>query len=547
MKFFFFLAFFVAGARGWSQSNALPHLQKQGSATQLVVDGRPFLMLCGELHNSSTSDLAYMRPLWPLLAEKKLNTVIAPVSWELVEKEKGKFDFMLVDSMITGARRQGLRLVIIWFASWKNGASTYMPGWVKKDGDTYPRVKDQSGKTLEILSAFNDASCEADAAAFRALMKHIRETDQAFQTVVMVQVENEVGVLGANRDYCATADKAFNNPVPKELITYLTVHRENLVPELLAAWKAAGAKTSGNWEAVFGKSVLNEKDWKAFSYYTEELFMAYQYAKYIGRVAAAGKEEYPIPMFVNAWLKQPDTPWPGKYPSGGPLPQVMDMWRAAAPAIDMIVPDIYMPYFDWACDQYHRKGNPLLIPETRGGALGAARALYAFAQYDAMCFSAFGIDGDYRIDRSLAESYEVLSQLKDLVSQHQGKGSMAGILIDSATAVQSFDLGGYHMEARLASWPVKSSIAGGLIIHTGDDEFMIAGKGFDLIVTSADKTGLPFVAIDFADEGSFKEGKWTAGRRLNGDEVQNSTWSGTGFRFPAAAYSIQHVKLYRYK
>ncbi len=546
-KYFLFNCLMVQVFIVSAQNSSIPHLQKQGTATQLMVNNKPLLMLCGELHNSSTSDAAYMRPLWQLMADKNLNTVVAPVSWELIEKEKGKFDFAIVDSMVTGARQHGLHLIIIWFASWKNSASTYMPSWVKKDIEKFPRVKDQSGKTLEILSTFAEASCEADAAAFRALMKHIRETDQQYQTVVMIQVENETGILNSIRDYNAAANKAFASAIPKEVSNYLTANKEKLIPELAGVWKAAGSKTNGTWEEVFGKSVVNDKDWKAFSYYTEELFMAYHYAKYIGRVAAAGKEEYPIPMFVNAWLKQPDTKWPGKYPSGGPLPQVMDMWRVAAPAIDMIVPDIYMPYFEWVCEQYHRNGNPLLIPETRGGDLGAARAFYAFGQHDAMCFSPFGIDGDYRVDNALTNSYGVLNQLKDLILQQQGKGTMAGFVADSSATVKSFNLGGYHIEAKLSNWPTKAVISGGIIINTAPDEFIIAGKGLDVLFTNADKKDVSLVALDYVDEGVFKEGKWIAGRRLNGDEVNTSTWSGTGLKFSNAGYTIQHVKLYRYK
>jgi Domain of unknown function (DUF5597)/Beta-galactosidase len=546
-KYFLFVCLLVSELMLVAQNSSIPHLQKQGTATQLIVNNKPLLMLCGELHNSSTSDASYMRPVWQMMADKNLNTVVAAVSWELIEKEKGKFDFTLVDSMITGARMHNLHLIVIWFASWKNSASTYMPSWVKKDGEKYPRVKDESGKTLEILSTFGDASCQADAAAFKALMKHIREFDQQYQTVVMVQVENEVGILNSNRDYSAVANKTFSSAIPKDLSAYLINNKEKLVPEFSAAWKAAGAKTNGSWEEVFGKSSFNDKDWKAFSYYTEELFMAYHYAKYIGSVVAAGKEQYPIPMFVNAWLKQPTTAWPGKYPSGGPLPHVMDMWRVAAPAIDMIAPDIYMPYFEWVCEQFHRNSNPLLIPETRGGELGAARAFFAFAQHDAMCFSPFGIDGDYRVDNPLAESYAVLNQLKDLVLQHQGNGTMAGILVDTSSPVRSFNLGGYHIEAKLSTWPAKNTIAGGLIINTGPDEFIVAGKGLDVLFTAIDKNDFPLVAIDFADEGLFKDGKWIAARRLNGDEVNTSTWSGTGLKFSQSAYSIQHVKLYRYK
>ena len=546
MKNLLLFACFLTATKLWAQSGSIPHLQKKGAATQLIVNDKPFLMLGGELHNSSTSNAAYMQPLWQMLKEKNLNTVIAPVSWELIEKEKGRFDFTLVDSLITGARAHGLHLIVIWFASWKNSASTYMPSWVKKDPANYPYVKDQAGKTLEILSAFSDNSCNADATAFAALMKHIRETDQQFQTVIAVQVENEVGILNSNRDYSSVANKAFTSPLPKQLKDYLSSHKETLIPELTTAWQTAGSKTTGNWEQVFGMSSEPGKDWKAFAYYTEELFMAYYYASYIGRVAAAGKKEYAIPMFVNAWLKQPETPWPGKYPSGGPLPQVMDMWRAGAPAIDMVVPDIYMPYFEWVCEQYHRNGNPLLIPETRGGNIGAARAFYAFGQFDAMCFSPFGIDGDYRSDNSMSECYKTLNQLKEIIVEHQGNQTMAGILVDSLIPVKGFDLAGYHIETRLSTWPVKSTVAGGIIITTGPDEFIVAGKGFDLMFTPAGKD-TSHVAIDYADEGTFENTKWVTGRRLNGDEVHTSTWSGTGLKFPIDRYSVQHVKLYRFK
>src|SRR5450432_1346507 len=268
-KYFLFVCLLVSELMLVAQNSSIPHLQKQGTATQLIVNNKPLLMLCGELHNSSTSDASYMRPVWQMMADKNLNTVVAAVSWELIEKEKGKFDFTLVDSMITGARMHNLHLIVIWFASWKNSASTYMPSWVKKDGEKYPRVKDESGKTLEILSTFGDASCQADAAAFKALMKHIREFDQQYQTVVMVQVENEVGILNSNRDYSAVANKTFSSAIPKDLSAYLINNKEKLVPEFSAAWKAAGAKTNGSWEAVFGKSSFNDKDWKAFSYYTE--------------------------------------------------------------------------------------------------------------------------------------------------------------------------------------------------------------------------------------------------------------------------------------
>jgi hypothetical protein len=127
-------------------------------------------------------------------------------------------------------------------------------------------------------------------------------------------------------------------------------------------WKANGNRSSGKWEEVFGKSTQEKKNWKTLSYLTEELFTVYHYASYVGKVAAAGKEEYPVPMYVNAWVKQPvmGGGYPGKYPNGGPIPHTLDIWRAAAPSIDFIAPDIYLSlkYAMYTIEQYHRPGNP---------------------------------------------------------------------------------------------------------------------------------------------------------------------------------------------
>lgn len=532
-----------------SDDPSLPHLRKQGTATQLVVDGRPMLMLAGELHNSSTSDAGYMKPIWPRMAALGLNTVIAPVSWELIEPAEGRFDFALVDEMLDGARRSGLRVAVIWFGSWKNGASTYPPAWVKKDTARFPRVQDEQGRSQEILSTFGTASRDADAAAFGALMRHLRAVDGRKHTVVLVQVENEVGVLNVTRDFSPAARAAFDGPVPRALMEYLEAHRDGLVPELRDLWATNGFKTSGTWQEVFGNGTTNEENWKSLTHYPEELFMAWNYAHYVGHVAAAGKAEYPLPMYANAWLKQPDYGSPGKYPCGGPLPQVMDIWRAGAPAIDLIAPDIYMPDFEWICGQYHRNGNPLFIPETRGGAVGAARVFWSTGRFDAMGFSPFGIDSSNPAETApLTQSYSVLSQLAPLILQHQGGGTMTGLLVTTNEPVQSVALGDYLVEARLGGGrrgPAPES-AGAIVIATGPDEFMVAGKGIDIFFKPKTPGELPNVAIDFVDEGTFQNGRWIPGRRLNGDEVHTSTFDGTGLRLNGPQPSIQRVKLYRY-
>ncbi len=535
-------------------SKQIPHLEKQGTATRLNVNGQPFLLICGELHNSTAGGFRYMRPVWKKLAAKNLNSVIATVSWELIEPEEGKFNFSLVDSVITGARNANLKLVLIWFASWKNASSVYIPSWVKKDYEKYPRAKDEQGKPLEILSTFGKASAEKDATAFAALMRHIREVDSVQQTVVMIQVENEVGIFdhlgessgNARRDFSRQANDAYDGSVPHELIKYLVKNKGNLFSELNKVWTENGNKTSGSWDEVFGKSKFKSdtKDWKFYSYYTEELFMAWNYANYIEKVAAAGKKEYPLPMYCNAWLKQPSSFWPGRYPSGGPLPQVLDIWRAAAPSIDFIAPDIYTDEFIWTCQEYTRNDNPLFIPETRGGKLGAARAFYAFGEYSAGCFSPFGIDNaNYAKNDPLDESYAVLQKMAPLILKSQGKGIMRGMLVDTISPVQHFDLGEYTIEARLGGRE-KSDIGGGLIIQTGKQEFICTGTALDVYFLPKNKSMR--IAIDKVDEGTFEDGKWVFERRLNGDEVHASTYDGTGLVLPQKI-SIQRISLYHYK
>jgi beta-galactosidase GanA len=110
-----------------------PHLRKQGTATQLIVDGKPFLALAGELGNNTATSLENMQPIWSKLVTDNLNCVLAAVSWAQVEPEEGKYEFALVDGLLQEARSNNLKLVFLWFGSWKNGLSSYAPYWVKKD------------------------------------------------------------------------------------------------------------------------------------------------------------------------------------------------------------------------------------------------------------------------------------------------------------------------------------------------------------------------------------------------------------------------------
>ena len=223
---------------------------------------------------------------------------------------------------------------------------------------------------------------QADARAFAALMRHVREVDKNHR-VIMAQVENEVGLLGDSRDRSPAANEAFAKPVPREFMDYLQKHKDDLLPEFRKIWEAAGFKTSGTWEEVFGKGMQ-----------TDEIFMGWNYARYVDQVAEAGKREYAVPMFVNAWLNSPADKGPGDYPSGGPQAHMHDIWRAGAPHMDMLSPDIYMTNFSELAARYSRSGNPLFIPECAGDIHGAANAFYAIGQHNAVGYS---IDGRRRV------------------------------------------------------------------------------------------------------------------------------------------------------
>ncbi len=522
-----------------AQRSGIPHLEKHGTATQLVVDGKPFLMLGGELYNSSSSSLEYMRPVWPHLATVPLNTVLTPLSWELIEPREGQFDFGLVDGLIQGARQSNLRIVFLWLASWKNGMSSYPPIWVKQDTQRFPRVIEKDGNPVEILSPLGKASMEADAHAFAAVMHHIREVDGDAHTVLMMQVENEVGVLGDSRDRSPAANRAYAGQVPKELMNYLQQHRDTLIPEFRQIWQAAGAKTSGTWEEVFGPGPE-----------TDKIFMAWNYGRYIQSVTAAGKAEYPIPMYVNTWLAGPKAV-PGQYPSGGPLPDVIDVWKAAGTAIDLYSPDIYAPNFEEWCERYHRGGNALFIPEARNGMRGGAQVFYAVGQHEALGFSPFGIDffvdkerpTEIDTDNDLGKSYEVLMNIAPVLLQHQGKGETAGFLLDQDHPQTTLELNGYKLEVRLDNaFEADAKRGFGLVVALGPDEFLGAGKGF-CISFSPKTAGPDHVGISYVDEGAYSGGVWVPGRRLNGDEDEQ----GKCWRFIPPRIHIEKAVLYQYR
>ncbi len=531
----------------------LPHLRRQGTATQLIVDGQPFLVRGGELGNSS-GEPDYLRSSWPKLKAMNLNTVVAPVYWDVIEPAEAKYDFTTLDGLLRDAQANEMHLVLLWFGSWKNSMACYTPAWVKRDPARFPRAQDSAGRGQEILSPFSAANRDTDARAFAALMRHLKADDPG-HTVIMVQVENEIGMIPEARDHSPEAVKAFAASVPAALMDYLARNRAQLAPELLAVWNAAGGRTTGSWSEVFGGGPAGE-----------EIFMAWHFAAYTQAVAAAGKAELALPMYANAALIRPGYQ-PGQYPSAGPLPHLIDVWRAAAPALDFLAPDIYFQNFSYWAQLYARSGNPLFIPEAMRSPEAAVNALYAFGALNAMGFSPFAIESNTEPAAGfLAASFDLVRQLAPLLAEKQGRGLTAGFLQESIESKQplqirqgdwimhvSFERAappqladglavviGTENSALAAGGRAGPTPAGGLMIALGDNEFLFAGAG--LTITFAPAEGDGQAGLLSVEEGRFDNGEWRHIRWLNGDQ----THQGRHVRLEPGRFCIQRVKLYRY-
>ncbi len=517
----------------------MPHLAKKGTATQLIVDGKPFLILGGELGNSTATTMQNMQPVWAKLKAMNLNTVLVPVYWELIEAQEGKFNFTLYQNLIIEARKNDLKIVFLWFGSWKNSMSSHAPAWVKLNQEKYPRVKDNTGRSQEILSSFSENVLQADLKAFEKLMRFIKDFDSKNHTVIMVQVENEIGMLPSARDYQTLANEAFKKAVPTELIQYLQKNKDKLVPEFLEIWKTNGYKTAGNWEEIFGKSLQ-----------TDEIFMAWYYAVFTNKMTEGGKTGYNLPMFVNAALNRVGRE-PGQYPSAGPLPHLTDIWKAAGTAIDFLAPDFYNPDFKHWCDLYTRQGDPLFVPEHVFDNTVAAKALYAIGNYEALGFSPFSIESKEKPQHDpLSKMYALIKELTPLIAENQGKSAIKGVLLSKNNPETIVIVGKYQLTckhdytlswtsgARTEDWQTTSAI----IIQTGENEFYVAGTGFVITFKHEDDKNLN-VGLLKVDEGKFENNKWTVLRHLNGDQ----THQGRHVNIPVGQFGTQRVEVYLYK
>lgn len=514
-----------------------PVVRVDDGASQIVVHGKPFLMLAGELGNSSAGTAAEADTILPRLAGLHFNTVLMPVAWDQIEPTEGEFDFSIPDHWIEVARREHVHLVFLWFGSWKNAFSEYAPQWVLADTHRFPRVISAEGVPLEILSPLGDETMRCDSRAFAALMRHLRTIDAAEQTVLMIQVENEIGTLGVGgRDRSGTADRAFGQPVPRQLVDELQAHLGQLPPQIASQFQRSGK----DWHSTFGDAA-------------DEIFMAWYYGRFVDQVAAAGKKEYALPMYMNAQLPAPFER-AGDYPSGGPYPSMQPVYRLAAPSsIDFYAPDIYWPDFEEWVEHYRREGNPVFIPEARLD-VAPFNALYAYGQARGFGFSPFAVDSLPAQTNSkepgpiLSQVYAALGYLNSQLITAQRKDVTRALVLHehSYRPSQAVSLGGFLFRASLArTWPMRTLAATDgamLVMQTGPDEFYVLGSGLTVDIVRDPDVDNQIAGIASIDQLAFVNGDWVAERRLNGDQSNQ----GRQLLMDAHTFHVYRVRLYTY-
>lgn len=501
----------------------MPRLAKKDGRYALMVDGQPFLILGAQINNSSSWP-AVLPEVWPAIEAMHANTVEAPVYWEQIEPQRDRFDFANVDELIKQARAHHVYLVLLWFGTWKNGRMHYVPEWIKTDPVQYPRVINERGDRIDVLSPNSDANLEADKKAFAALMQHLKQIDGDEHTVLMMQVENESGTLGSVRDFSPAAEKLFQSQVPSDLTQALHRH-------------------PGTWKEVFGADA-------------DETFSAYSIAHYINEVAVAGKAEFPLPMYVNNWLKYRPNAIPGvEYPSGGPTYNMLDVWKATAPAIDMIGPDIYnddSEFYREVVAQFHRPDNPTWIPETGLEDSYAKFFFYALGQ-GGIGFSPFGVDytgwtiKDDKPPEQHAENYALIGPMDREIARLNFEGKLKTAIEEEGETRTSLDFGNWqaNISFGLPQFGDRSKAPGtkdhhgrALVAQLGPDEFLVTGIDARVQFEVSPKSS-GHRQILRAEEGRYENGNWKFLRLWNGDETDY------GLNFTHQGQVI-HVKLGTY-
>ncbi|MGB0053969.1 MAG: DUF5597 domain-containing protein, partial [Terracidiphilus sp.] len=487
-----------------------PRLEQKDGRYALIVDGHPYLILGGQIHNSSAWP-SELPQVWKSMEALHANTMEAPVYWEQLEAQEGQFDFTNVDQLVEGARAHNLHVVILWFGTWKNGNMHYVPAWVKNDPKRFPHVIRPDGEPIDVLSANSRTTLEADKAAFVALMRHLKQIDGELHTVLMVQVENESGNIGSVRDNSDLANQEFAGQVPSDLL-------------------AAANKQPGTWKQVFGADA-------------DETFQAYYQAKYMNEIAAAGKREFNIPCYMNVWIDAPAAELPQRqldtpgiaYPSGGAVQKMIWLWRAVAPSIDMIGPDLYTtnsPFYRETMATYRRPDNPLWIPETGRDDNFGKFFFYALGA-GAIGFSPFGVDetgwnilGDTPW-KSHSANFALVGPMSREIAQAEFDGKLKTAVEEPGQATQELSFGewqatvsfGFPQPDGRPAPGTRDAHGAALVAQLGPNEFLVTGVDASVVFHLPGKPAWIRSQIVTAEQGTYEDGVWKPLRLWNGDET----------------------------
>ena len=510
-----FLFLFSAGVSGQETSQPLPRIIKQNNRYALLVDNQPYFILGGQVHNSSGWP-AMLPNVWEAVSYLHANTLEIPVYWEQIEPEPGKFDFSIVNSLLLQARQHQTRLVLLWFGTWKNGSNHYMPGWMKRDAAKYPNVTGRKGQPIDSPSPHAKATLNADINAFTALMTYLKQADPQ-RTVIMMQVENEPGTWDSVRDYSPEAQKLFEEPVPAAMLS----------PELLKALNIPATK-SGSWQAVFGDRA-------------DEYFHAWHVASYIGQVAAAGKKVYPLPMYANAALRDPLTNPPAtNYESGGATDNVIPIWKAAAPALDLVAPDVYLEGSNRVLkvlDLYNRPDNALFVPEI-GLKPVNAKYLYSVMAGNGIGFAPFGIDNN-SIDTAAnlpdqqlslyTQAYRLALPMIRQLAQWGFEGKIKSAVEQEDHAAQTINVSAWEAVVKFGEREGGTLHANAqpdgklMIVSLGENEFLLMGNLCNVTFRPLKAHANRAWQYLKVEEGNYKNGIFVPLRIWNGDETD---WGG---------------------
>jgi hypothetical protein len=504
---------------GQAVEKNMPVILSREGRHALLVDGEPFFILGVQAHNSSAWP-PMLPSVWNALEQVHANTLEVPVYWEQLEPEPDKFDFSLVDTLVLQAREHQVHLVLLWFATWKNGSNHYMPEWMKKDAGKYPNITGKDGKPVDSPSPHAKATLDEDLKAFASLMRYLKKADGQ-HTVIMVQIENESGAWGSVRDYSLQAQKLFEGDVPAALLEPATLKALNIPVD-----------SKGSWQKVFGERA-------------DEYFQAWSVALFVGRVAAAGKAEYPLPMYVNAALRDPLTnPLANNYESGGPTDNTIPIWKSAAPSIDLLAPDIYFSDPEKimkVIDLYDRPDNPLFIPELAWDAR-KVKYLYEVMARGGIGFSPFGVDDNGRgsaqsdITERLAHfarEYAVAAPMVRQLAKWSFEGKIKAALEREDHAGQTVDLGNWKAVVSFGSGERKVSEKINiqpdgklLIVQLDENRFLLMGTLCRISFYPTGKNAGRSWQYLKVEEGSYEAGVFRPLRILNGDETD---WGGPRF------------------